>query len=168
MDEFMSVFALGSIAIAASLALIGLGGGLYEVAVVDPAWPSRPDIIQPDRGGISRKRFWIIAHTAFELFLVAALVIAWSIPEIRFWLLVALGSHAVMRIWSFVDFIPNALAYERADPATVDSSARAWTKRSRLRLLLDIVTCFAMMSAFSQRFGFYRWRRPGGQQNRRS
>ncbi len=145
----MSVFALGSIAIATSLALISLGGGLYEVAVVDPAWPSRPDIIQPDRGGISRKRFWIAAHTAFELFLVATLVIAWSLPEIRFWLLAALGSHAVMRIWSFVHFIPKALAYERADPSTVDaSSARAWTQRSRLRLLLDLVTCFAMMSAF--------------------
>jgi hypothetical protein len=83
------------------------------------------------------------------LCLVATLVIAWSFPDIRFWLLAALGSHAVMRIWSFVDFIPKALAYERADPATVDaSSARAWTQRSRLRLLLDIVTCFAMMSAF--------------------
>jgi hypothetical protein len=146
----MSIFALAFIAIAAALAPVSLGGGLYEVTVVDPAWPSRPDIIQPDRGGISRKRFWMAAHTAFELFLVAALVMAWPLPEIRFWLLIALGSHAAMRIWSFLDFIPKALAYERADPATIDAaSARAWTRRSRLRLLLDLVTCFAMFAAFA-------------------
>jgi len=94
----MSVLALASTAIAASLALISLGGGLYETIVVDPVWPSRPDIVQPNRGGISRKRFWIPAHTAFELLLVTALVTAWSLPEVRFWLLIALGSHAVMRI----------------------------------------------------------------------
>jgi hypothetical protein len=32
-----------------------VGGGV--VLVVDPSWPRRPDIIQPERGGISRKRF---------------------------------------------------------------------------------------------------------------
>jgi hypothetical protein len=30
-------------------------------------------------------------------------------------LLVALISHAVMRAWSLVDFVPEALAFERAD-----------------------------------------------------
>jgi hypothetical protein len=64
------------IALASSLALMSLGGGLYEFVVVDPAWPRRPEIIQPARGGVSRKRFWIPAHTAFELLLIAALVAA--------------------------------------------------------------------------------------------
>src|SRR5215471_9221553 len=47
------------IAAAAGFALMTLGGGFYEVLVVDPAWPRRPDLIQPVRGGISRRRFWI-------------------------------------------------------------------------------------------------------------
>ena len=119
---------VSSIALASSLALISLGGGLYEFLVIDPIWPRRPDIIQPDRGGVSRKIFWIPAHTAFELFLIGTLVMAWSRPEIRFWLLVALISHAVMRVWSLVDFVPKALAFERADPATItESTARRWT-----------------------------------------
>jgi hypothetical protein len=38
---------------ASAFALISLGGGLYEFRVVDPAWPCRPELIQPARGGVS-------------------------------------------------------------------------------------------------------------------
>jgi hypothetical protein len=110
---------------------------LYEFLVVDTAWPRRPEPIQPGRGGISRRRFWIPAHVAFELVLIASLVAAWSHAEVRTWLLVAFVSHAVMRIWSAFDFIPKALAFERADPAQIsENTARAWTRRSLLRLPL--------------------------------
>ena len=59
------------------------GGGFYEVGVVDPVWPVRPDIVHPASGGISRKRFWIPAHVVFEVLLIASLVMAWSEPQIR-------------------------------------------------------------------------------------
>jgi len=134
----------------ASFALILVGGGLYEFLVVDPFWPKRPDLIQPDRGGISRRRFWIPIHTLFELSLISALVAGWSAPEIRFWLWIALISHAVMRIWSAFDFIPKALAFEKAEPGTItEASARKWSHRSMLRLPLDLVTCGAMLTAFA-------------------
>jgi len=69
----------------------------------------------------------------FELALIGALVIAWPLSEVRFWLLVALISHALMRTWSLVDFVPKALAFERAEPVTiVESEARRWTRRSLL------------------------------------
>src|SRR5262245_50416517 len=139
-----------TIALAAALALVSLGGGLYEFSVVDPFWPRRPDIVQPGRGGISRRRFWIPAHTAFELLLIAALVAAWSEVGVRNLLLLALASHASMRIWSAFDFIPRALAFEKADPASIDEkAARAWARRSLLRLPLDLVTCGAMLAAFA-------------------
>jgi hypothetical protein len=137
-----------TVALATALALASVGGGLYEFMVVDPFWPKRPDLIQPSRGGISRKRFWITIHVAFEVLLIAALVWSWLQPAVRSWLLVALASHAIMRIWSGFDFIPEALAFERAEPGTVsEAAARAWTRRSRLRLPLDLVTCGAMLSA---------------------
>src|SRR5262245_26553517 len=146
----MSSFVASMVVVPTSLALISLGGALYEFSVVDPFWPRRPDIIQPGRGGISRRRFWIPAHTTFELALLAALVVTWALPDVRFWLLVALGSHAAMRIWSFVDFVPKALAFERAEAASIDAArARSWTRRSLLRLPLDLVTCFAMLAAFA-------------------
>ena len=136
------------VAIAAALACASVGGGLYEFSVVDPFWPKRPDLVQPARGGISRKRFWIAIHVAFEVVLIAALVSAWSQPAVRTCLLVALASHAVMRLWSAFDFIPKALAFEKAAPGTVnEAAARRWTARSRLRLPLDLVTCGALLWA---------------------
>jgi len=55
-----------------------------------------------------------------------------------------------MRVWSLVDFVPKALAFEKADPATVDeASAVRWTRRSLLRLPLDLVTCAAMLMALA-------------------
>jgi hypothetical protein len=136
------------IALAASLALASVGGGLYEFLVVDPFWPKRPDLIQPARGGLSRKRFWIAIHFSFEIALVVALVFAWSQPAVFKALLVALAAHAIMRIWSGFDFIPKALAFEKADPASIsEGEAIAWTRRSRLRLPLDLITCGAMLTA---------------------
>ena len=136
------------LAITAALASASVGGGLYEFSVVDPFWPKRPDLVQPERGGISRKRFWIAIHVAFEMTLVAALIWSWSQPAVRTGLLVALASHAVMRLWSAFDFIPKALAFEKAEPGVFDqAAARAWTARSRWRLPLDLVTVTATLWA---------------------
>jgi hypothetical protein len=144
----VSTLPLVLVALAATLALISLGGGFYEFLVVDPFWPRRPDLIQPHRGGISRKRFWIPAHTVFELALIASLIAAWGQPAVRTPLLVALASHAAMRIWSAFDFIPKALAFERADPAAIaEAAARRWSRRSLGRIPLDLVTCGAMLAA---------------------
>jgi hypothetical protein len=141
---------LPAVALAAAMALVSLGGGLYEFSVVDPFWPRRPELIQPERGGISRRRFWIPAHVAFELALIVSLVVAWPHTAVRVWLLCALGAHAAMRLWSAFDFIPKALAFERADPAAIaERAARAWTRRSLLRLPLDVVTCSSMLAAFA-------------------
>ncbi|MDT5185621.1 MAG: hypothetical protein QOI29_3779, partial [Mycobacterium sp.] len=100
------------IAITTLAACVSLGGGLYEFLVVDPYWPKRPGIIQPRNGGVSRARFWIPAHTVFEVLLIVTLVVAWGDADVRVALLVALVSHAVMRVWSLVDFVPKALAFE--------------------------------------------------------
>jgi hypothetical protein len=138
------------IAITTLAACVSLGGGLYEFLVVDPAWPKRPGIIQPRNGGVSRARFWIPAHTLFEVLLIVTLVVAWGDTDVRVALLVALFSHAVMRVWSLVDFVPKAVAFEKADPATVKKAAAVrWTRRSLLRLPLDLITCAAMLAALA-------------------
>ncbi|HEU4800789.1 MAG TPA: hypothetical protein VFS94_09160 [Gemmatimonadales bacterium] len=143
----MPTWSLILLAASTGLALMSLGGGAYEFLVVDPAWPARPDIIQPGRGGISRRRFWIPAHTAFELTLLASLVTLWDTP-VRAALLVALAAHGLMRLWSAFDFIPKALLFERADPSAINANAaRRWSRRSLGRLPLDLVTCTSMMTA---------------------
>ncbi|WP_041312696.1 hypothetical protein [Mycobacterium sp. JS623] len=138
------------IAITTLLACATLGGGLYEVLVVDPVWPQRPGIIQARNGGVSRTRFWVPVHTAFEVLLIVTLAVAWGDADVRTALLVAFVSHAVMRVWSLVDFVPKAVAFEKADPATVDEAAAVrWTRRSLLRMPLDLITCAAMMAALA-------------------
>ncbi|MBY0289118.1 MAG: hypothetical protein K2X52_18570 [Mycobacteriaceae bacterium] len=139
---------LALIATTTLVACVLLGGGLYETVVVDPAWPKRPGIIQAQNGGISRRRFWIPAHSLFEVLLIVALIASWGTADVRFALLVALVSHAVMRVWSLVDFVPRAVEFEKADPAGIDEAAAvAWTRRSLLRLPLDLVTCVALLVA---------------------
>jgi hypothetical protein len=127
-----------------------LGGGLYEYLVVDPFWPRRPGIIQPAIGGISRRRFWVPAHAVFEVLLIVSLIVGWGHAAVRDPLLVALVSHVVMRVWSLVDFVPKAVAFERADPSQIDEAAAVrWTRRSLARLPLDLVTGAAMLAALA-------------------
>jgi hypothetical protein len=140
--------ALVLLAITAFTACASIGGGLYESLVLDPVWPSRPAIVQPRHGGVSRRRFWIPAHGVFEVALIASLVASWAQPDVRTALLVALASHLAMRVWSFVDFIPKAAAFENADPAAVDRAAAVrWSRRSLLRLPLDAIACAAVFTA---------------------
>ena len=62
----MSTPAIVLLAVVVFLSCAQVGGGVYEYLVLDPVWPERPAIIQPRHGGVSRRRFWIPAHTAFE------------------------------------------------------------------------------------------------------
>ena len=144
----MSIVA-GVVGVAAVLALMSLGGGVYEVLVVDAAWPSRLDLIQPQHRGLVRRRFWMLMHGLFELTLLASLVMAWSTPLVRSPLLCAFGAHAAMRVWSFAYFIPKAMAFESDGPAHPGAAAaRVWVRRSRLRLPLDLVTIAGVVTAF--------------------
>jgi hypothetical protein len=136
------------VAVVVFVACASLGGGVYECLVLDPIWPNRPAIIQPQHGGVSRRRFWIPIHTLFEVALIAAVVVTWSDDDVRIAMLVALTSHGVMRVWSLVDFVPKAVGFEKADPATVDRAvAVRWTRRSLHRLPLDAITCVAALTA---------------------
>jgi len=141
----------GSLLVVAILSSAILGGGVYECLVIDPCWPNRPDLIQPVKGGISRGRFWLPFHITFEIVLIFCLVQAWNSPNVRVWLLLALATHAAARTWSALDFIPKALAFEKAT-AVDQVSAKSWTQRSRFRLPIALLTLIflirAMVTAF--------------------
>jgi len=133
------------------LAAVSLGGGFYESALIDRVWPSNPALIQPSRGGIDRKRFWMPAHFAFEAALICALWAAWRNEAARDWLLVALSCHLAMRIWSFAYFIPRAAAFEKAGDLDAATWARAmtWTRASVWRAPLDLGAVVALCLAVS-------------------
>lgn len=138
------------IALTTVMACVTLGGGVYEYLVVDPFWPRRPGIIQPAQGGITRHRFWVPAHSLFELLLIVSLVVTWSRSDVRAALLVALVCHALVRAWSLIDFVPKARRFERTDPSTVDQAAAIrWTRRSLFRLPLELAVCTAMLAGLA-------------------
>jgi hypothetical protein len=131
-------------------ACVALGGAVYEALVVDPYWPKRPGIIQSQNGGISRVRFWLPAPVLFEALLVATLIVTWGVPNVGAALLVALVSHAAMRLWTLLDLIPKGAEFELADPADVDEAAAVkWTRRNMLRVPLLLVTSCAMLTALA-------------------
>ncbi|CAN3130720.1 hypothetical protein ACNUDN_22600 [Mycobacterium sp. smrl_JER01] len=131
-------------------ACVALGGAVYEALVVDPYWPKRPGIIQSRNGGISRVRFWLPAPVIFEVLLVVTLVVTWGDATVGVALLIALISHATMRLWALFDLIPKAAEFERTDPADVDAHAAVrWTRKNLLRVPLLLVTSCAMLAALA-------------------
>lgn len=152
----MAIDPLMSLATAACLVLslvaaLRLGAAIYEIGVVDPAWPSNPGIIQPAKGGIDRKRFWIGANVSYELSLCFSLLFGWSIKGLPVRLFAALIPYVVMRGWSFAYFIPQAHKFERA-PTSGQISKRAalrWTFFSRFRAVLDAAALAGSMAALA-------------------
>lgn len=132
------------------LGAIRLGGGIYEMLLVDPRWPSNVRLIQPQHGGINRKHFWMLAHSAFEICLVLAIWMAWQTAPARLYVLLALLADVAMRTWSFAYFIPAALKFESAETwtATLRSQAVAWTGLSKCRPLLDLLALILVAMAF--------------------
>ena len=146
-----SFFQHGPLLVVVILSSTILGGGVYECLVIDPCWPKRPDLIQPIQGGISRGRFWLSFHVTFEIVLIFCLVQAWNSSNVRVWLLLALATHAAARIWSAFDFIPKALAFERAT-AVNQASAKNWIRRSRFRLPIALLTLTFLLRAMVAAF----------------
>lgn len=144
----MTNFDIATVGLAHIAAAASFGGGLYEAGIVDRAWPARPEIVSPSHGGINRKWFWIPMHVLFELALIGSLILAWTLPGVRAWLLLALTSHGLMRVWSFLYFVPRALRFEAMDPSAIDKGQTLkWVYWSRLRLLLDLITCVSTLAA---------------------
>jgi hypothetical protein len=138
--------AAGPVCFALVLGSLALGGGIYETLVVDTAWPGNLTLVQPDRGGLNRKIFWMLIHPLFEVALLVSAWMNWSDRSVRLWVIVALVGHFSARIWSFAYFIPRALRFEKLAEFTPEEmrSAARWIKLSRLRPLLEALSVVAL------------------------
>jgi hypothetical protein len=155
----MEGFVIGTLA-QWSLALLcfsmagAFGGGLYEHIVLNPLWSASPPssfaIIQPN-SGVPLQRFWIPVHGAITIFVISSLYLGWRDVTVRSLLLIGVASYVVMRVWSFVFFIREMLAFQKIplDSApTAELSARVaqWTFWTWFREPLDILSllCFLL------------------------
>lgn len=141
--------------LALALGGIVLGGGIYETLVVDRAWPRKPAIIQPARGGLNRGAFWTVTHPPFELALLASLWLNWAHPAARSWLIAALVTHFGARAWSFAYFIPWALRFEKMGDLTEDQRRQAerWIRLSRVRPFIEFISLIAVGIAVAAEAG---------------
>jgi len=146
-----------SIVLAATLlGTLGLGGGVYEVLLVDRAWPRMPTLIQPGQGGINRKLFWGPAHGLFELSLIAAVWLTWGVPVISHWVWAAFAAHLIARVWSFTYFIPMAMRFEAVPTGghAIDPEAvRKWVRLSRWRLPIELLAVIFLLVALTKASG---------------
>lgn len=150
MPEIVSLYA---IVVAGGLGAVGLGGGIYETALVDRAWPRTPMLIQPARGGIDRKRFWIPAHGAFEAALAVATWSTWAHPLVRPWVWAAFAAHLATRLWSWAYFIPMAMRFEAGETGAAEIGPKAvetWVRLSRWRLPLELAALVFLFVALAQ------------------
>jgi uncharacterized membrane protein len=135
--------------VALTLGALGLGGGLYEMLLVDPVWPRNPAVIQPSRGGLDRKRFWGPVHALFEIALLVSAWMVWSEASARTCMIAALASHFAARVWSFAYFIPQALRFEKMGDLSDGQVrlAQRWTRLSRLRPAIEVVSIISLGAA---------------------
>lgn len=135
--------------VALVLGSVAVGGGLYETLLVDRVWPENLAIIQPDRGGLNRGRFWMPVHALYEIALIAAAWETWDMMGARWWAIAALVLHFAARAWSFAYFIPNAIRFEKLPQlGEADTrKARRWIGLSRCRPVLEAASVVAQALA---------------------
>jgi len=144
---------LYAIVAAVGLGAVGLGGGIYETALIDRAWPRTPALIQPAQGGIDRKRFWIPAHGVFELALALATWSTWTQPLVRPWVWAAFAAHLAARVWSWAYFIPTAVRFETGEagaPEVGPKAVETWVRLSRWRLPLELAAVVFLSVALAR------------------
>ncbi len=134
------------------------GGGLYEEIVVGPVWSASPPasfalIQEPE--GLSLTSFWIPFHIIANIFLILALVLYWKEKRPRNLLLVALGLYALIRIATFLYFVPEITEFMNTPstgPFSAELAARAdqWRTLSWIRTIGEIVVNVLLLLALTQ------------------
>ena len=134
-----------------------VGGGIYEGLVIVPQFKADPPrsfrIIQKDTG-VPLQRFWIPVHIFITLALAAAVLANWKFPVRRMFVLIALSSYVVMRVWSGVYFIREMLHFQKV-PLESESSTellhrvKRWTTLTWFREPLDFITLICLLVALS-------------------
>jgi len=123
------------------------GAGVYEQAVLDPAWPARPDLVRPTDGGADRKRYWVPANILAVVAMIAAIFAAWPVPSARSWVLGAAVCSLVINVATVSYFAPRVLRVERDGVAPNDPHSTRWVALSRWRTPVAIASDFCLIVA---------------------
>lgn len=92
------------------------GAQIFETVAVVPKWSASPPesfALISGPYGIDLKKFWIILHSIHEITFFIALYFCWKIDPVRNWLLLLLGIHVAVRVWTLFYFAPNIIEFQK-------------------------------------------------------
>jgi len=163
-----AILATVSLFMVSLLAAMELGGSFYEALIVYPAWSASPPgslALLQGPNGVNSTPFWIPIHVGLEILLVLALVLNWRARGRRNLLLLGLGIHALVRVWTFMYFVPEILAFMSVPPdgpysaelvaRTATWGMLGWIRRG-LIALDSVVLLLALMRPGPQDAGMLR------------
>lgn len=92
------------------------GAQIFETVAVVPKWSASPPesfALISGPYGINLKAFWIVFHSIHEITFFIALYFCWKIDPVRNWLLLLLGIHFAIRVWTLLYFAPNIIEFQK-------------------------------------------------------
>jgi hypothetical protein len=138
---------------------ISIGGNVFQMIVIDPIWSaSPPESVRWVSGTplVSRlARFH--ANPLGLIGLLALLVsplLAWDMPALRTWLLLAIAIQAVIILGTVLYVWPiNKVLFEQTgegfDAGTITTMARRWLLADRIRLVFRLASFLCLLRAMS-------------------
>ena len=129
------------------------GAGIFETALIVPAWTAAPPaslgLFQGDYR-LDFKAFWIVFHSLHEITFILALVLCRKLKAVRHWILVLLLVHMAVRVWTVAYFAPTVIGFQSmppspsVDPGLVREAAR-WRTLNLIRVLLFMAVNLALL-----------------------
>ncbi len=139
-----------------------LGGAVYEGVVVASQWGAHPPesfAILQGPYALPVEHFWIPLHMFVQVLIVAALVLCWKHKRVRNMIFIIVGLYLLLRIPTFLYFIPELNAFSTTEPTGAFSKelkerADLWANLSTVRTLIIAsvyVLSWMALSRFNKR-----------------
>jgi hypothetical protein len=144
--------------IAVTAIAISIGGNLFQMVVIDPIWSAKSDSARSLSPGTQiLNRVGKFHNNPFGLIgllcLLASPLLAWNIPLLRKWLLLAVAIQMIIVLGTVLYFWPiNKVLLEHAtglNPGTVTTLKHRWLVADRIRLALRFASFFCLLRALT-------------------
>jgi hypothetical protein len=121
-----------------------LGGAIYEGMVVASQWSAYPPVsfeILQGPYALPLSKFWVPLHLAAQFLIVVVLILCWKEKRVRNFMLVIVGLYLMLRIPTFMYFIPELGEFSTTPPTgpfsqELKDRADLWVNLSTVRTVI--------------------------------
>ncbi|GAB2546708.1 hypothetical protein [Gracilibacillus alcaliphilus] len=128
------------------ITMIGLelGGAIYEGVVVASQWSAHPPAsfaILQGSYALPVEHFWIPLHMIVQVLTILVLILCWKYYRVRNLVFVIIGLYLLLRIPTFLYFIPELAVFSTTEPVAAFSKelkerADMWVNLSMIRTMI--------------------------------